>query len=139
MTTYARDPFGRDRVPVGPGLSMFDKIFVGIDEFGQPVYIEFTYHNLLASGEPGGGKSGLLNNIAAHAALSDNTRLVLLDGKLVELGLWRHIADEFVGPDLEHAIDVLHRLRIVLDNRYTWLLAHNRRKSSGPTGCRSSS
>ena len=128
MTTYARDPFGRDRVPVGPGLSMFDKIFVGIDEFGQPVYIEFTYHNLLASGEPGGGKSGLLNNIAAHAALSDNTRLVLLDGKLVELGLWRHIADEFVGPDLEHAIDVLHRLRIVLDNRYTWLLAHNRRK-----------
>ena len=57
-------------VPVGPMLSMFDPIYVGIDEFGQPVYIRVIYKNLLAAGEPGGGKSGLLNTLAAHAALS---------------------------------------------------------------------
>ena len=57
-------------IPVGPMLSMFDPIYVGIDEFGQPVDIRIIYKNLLAAGEPGGGKSGLLNTLAAHAALS---------------------------------------------------------------------
>ena len=57
-------------VPVGPMLSMYDPIHVGSDEFGQPFYIRLIYKNLLAAGEPGGGKSGLLNTVAAHAALS---------------------------------------------------------------------
>ena len=61
-------------IPVGPMLSMFDPIYVGIDEFGQPVYIRVIYKNLLAAGEPGGGKSGLLNTLAAHAALSADSR-----------------------------------------------------------------
>ena len=115
-------------VPVGPMLSMFDPIYVGIDEFGQPVYIRVIYKNLLAAGEPGGGKSGLLNTLAAHAALSARRRLVLFDGKQVELGMWDDIADEFVGPDLDHAIITLLRLQRVMDNRYDWLTAHRRRK-----------
>jgi len=45
-------------VPVGPMLSMYDPIHVGSDEFGQPFYIRLIYKNLLAAGEPGGGKSG---------------------------------------------------------------------------------
>ena len=56
-------------------LSMYDPIYVGIDEFGHPVYTRIIYKNLLAAGEPGGGKSGLLNTLAAHAALSVRTRL----------------------------------------------------------------
>jgi S-DNA-T family DNA segregation ATPase FtsK/SpoIIIE len=115
-------------VPVGPMLSMFDPIFLGIDEFGAPVYIELIYRNLLAGGEPGGGKSGLLNAIAAHAALCSDTRLVLLDGKLVELGPWADVADKFVGPDIEDAITTLTRLQTVMNNRYAWLLAQGRRK-----------
>jgi S-DNA-T family DNA segregation ATPase FtsK/SpoIIIE len=118
------------RVPVAPMLSMFDPLFVGIDEFGQPVYLEMIYRNLLAAGEPGGGKSGLLNLAAAHAALSENTRLVLFDGKLVELGPWEESADEFVGPDLDHALTTLIRLQTVMNNRYAWLRAHRRRKIS---------
>ena len=74
-------------VPVGPMLSMFDPIFVGIDEFGHPVYIRVIYKNLLAAGQPGGGKSGLMNTLTAHAALSARSRLVLFDGKRVELGM----------------------------------------------------
>ena len=114
--------------PVGPALSMYDPIYLGVDEFGEPVYVRIIYRNILAGGEPGGGKSGLLNTIIAHAALSVNTRLVLFDGKQVELGMWDDIADEFVGPDLDHAILTMLRLQQVMDNRYTWLRAHRRRK-----------
>ncbi|MEU7612315.1 FtsK/SpoIIIE domain-containing protein [Micromonospora sp. NPDC049204] len=126
MTTTT--PAAVGAVPVGPGLSMFDPIFVGIDEFGQPVYITLAYRNLLAGGEPGGGKSGLLNAIAAHAALAVDSRLVLLDGKLVELGQWEDCADAFIGPDITAALTVLRRLQQVMNNRYAWLRAHGRRK-----------
>ncbi len=123
--TLTRAP---DTYPVGPALSRYDPIYLGADEFGDPVYVRIIYRNILAAGEPGGGKSGLLNTIAAHAALSVNTRLVLFDGKQVELGMWDDIADEFVGPDLAHAILTLKRLQRVMDNRYAWLHAHRRRE-----------
>jgi S-DNA-T family DNA segregation ATPase FtsK/SpoIIIE len=115
-------------VPVGPMLSMFDPIYVGINEFGHPVYIRIIYKNLLAAGEPGGGKSGLLNNLAAHASLSRDSRNVLFDAKQVELGMWDDIADEFVGPDMPKALTTMLRLQKVMDNRYAWLRAHRRRK-----------
>ena len=115
-------------VPVGPMLSMFDPIFVGINEFGLPHYTRVIYKNLLAAGEPGGGKSGLLNTLAAHAALSAHSRTVLFDAKQVELGMWDDIADEFVGPDMTKALTTLLRLQKVMDNRNAWLAAHRRRK-----------
>jgi DNA segregation ATPase FtsK/SpoIIIE, S-DNA-T family len=42
--------------------------------------------------------------------------------------MWDQLADEFVGPDLHHAITTLLRLQRVMDNRYAWLRAHRRRK-----------
>ncbi|WP_028183158.1 FtsK/SpoIIIE domain-containing protein [Salinispora arenicola] len=131
MTTTIPTTTTAGAVPVGAGLSMFDPVFIGIDEFGQPVYLDVVYHNLLAAGEPGGGKSGLVNNICGHGVLCDNTRLVLFDAKLVELGPWRDLADAFIGPDIDHGIDTLRRLLVVATNRYTWLLA-NRRRKLGP-------
>ena len=132
MTTTI--PTTADAVPVAPGLSMFDPIFIGIDEFGQPVYLDVIYRNLLTAGEPGGGKSGLINNICGHAALCDNTRLVLFDAKLVELGPWRDLADAFIGPDIDQGIEVLRRLLVVATNRYAWLLANRRRKLADGDG-----
>lgn len=119
-------PDSRPAAPVM--LSMFDPVHIGIDEFGLPVRTRVVYKNLLAAGEPGGGKSALLQAIAAHAALSARSRLVLFDGKLVELGLLKGIADEFVGPDIDKAIITLRRLQRVMDNRYAWLEACGRRK-----------
>ena len=52
MTTTALDPLGADRVPVAPGMSMFDPMFIGIDEFGHHVSLDTVYHNLLVAGEP---------------------------------------------------------------------------------------
>src|SRR5262249_18600327 len=62
-------------------LSVFDPFFIGIDEFGHPVRLPMMFRNVLAAGEPGGGKSGFLNGILAHGALDPSCRLVLLDGK----------------------------------------------------------
>ena len=53
---------------------------------------------------------------------------MLFDGKLVELGMYKKIADEFVGPDLHHAIITLRRLQTVMNNRYAWLEACQRRE-----------
>lgn len=115
-------------VPVGPNLSIFDPIYLGIDEHGDPVYVPVIYRNMLIGGEPGAGKSSLLNTIVGHAALAKDVRLCLLDGKQVELGLWRDIADVFVGPNLDLAIITLLRLQRVMDNRYDYLAAFKRRK-----------
>ena len=114
-------------VPVA-GLSITDPVFLGIDENGAPVYIDLPYRNLLGAGEPGGGKSVLLNNIVGHAALCPDVRLVLVDGKEVELGMWREVADVFVGKDHKRANTVLAELQSQMDTRYDWLAANRRRK-----------
>src|SRR3954453_4326871 len=89
------------------GLSIWQPIHLGIDEAGATQSITLAERNLLLGGEPGGGKSGALNLIVGHAACSTDCRLVLLDGKQVELGLWRYSADIFVGPNITEAIDQL--------------------------------
>jgi hypothetical protein len=71
--------------PVNPvpewALSIHQPIFLGLDENGVAVHVELAYRNLLVGGEPGGGKSVLLNNIVGHAALCPDVTLVLIDGK----------------------------------------------------------
>ena len=46
-----------DSVPVA-GLSMFDRVFLGMDEDGRRVEIELVYRNLLIGGEPGARQVG---------------------------------------------------------------------------------
>ena len=66
---------------------------------------------MLIGGEPGSGKSVALQLIVAHGALSPDCRLILTDGKRVELGLWRDCAERFIGPSIDDAIDTLHWLQ----------------------------
>src|SRR5437773_11056068 len=100
MPTLVASAGSGEPVPLGPALSIFDPVHVGIDEFGHPKRVPMIYRNMLIAGEPGSGKSALLNLVVAHAALSLDCRLCLLDAKQVELGQWRKCADAFVGPDL---------------------------------------
>jgi S-DNA-T family DNA segregation ATPase FtsK/SpoIIIE len=113
---------------VRAAFSIFDPVFIGIDEYGHPVYLPLIFRNLMVAGEPGAGKSALLNLVVAYAALCLDCRLVLLDGKRVELGQWRHIAEAFVGPNLMQALALLERLQTMMDNRYDYLLDCERRK-----------
>ena len=119
---------GLPGVPVGPNLSIFDPVFFGMDEFGDLVNVPLIYRNILIGGEPGAGKSSLLNTVVGHASLCPDVSLCLIDGKQVELGLWKDCADVFVGPDLDHAIATLQRLQTVMDNRYSYLLSRRRQK-----------
>jgi len=111
-------------------LSIFDPVYLGIDENACPVDITLIYKNLLTAGEPGAGKSGALNNVVAHAALASDCRLWLMDGKRVELGLWRDRAEVFVGSSLTEAIDRLGELQAEMDARYDRLDEAQRRKIS---------
>jgi S-DNA-T family DNA segregation ATPase FtsK/SpoIIIE len=115
-------------VELGPTLSIFDPVHIGIDEFGQPKRVPLIERNMLIGGDPGSGKSGLLNAIVAHAALSLDCKLVLLDGKRVELGQWKKCAELFVGPDITAALSLLKRLQKMMDNRYDYLEECERRK-----------
>src|SRR5919202_5580921 len=125
-TLFADTRTGRQLL--GPVLSIFDPIHIGCDEFGQPKRVLLIYRNMLIGGEPGSGKSGLLNAVVAHAALSVDCRLVLFDGKRVELGQWRKCADGFVGASIAAAVAMLKRLQQMMDNRYDYLDECERRK-----------
>ena len=98
-----------DAVPVAP-LSIWDPVHLGTDELGRRVEVTLAERNMLIGGEPGGGKSVALQLIVAHGALSSDCRLILVDGKRVELGLWRDCAERFIGPSIDDAIDVMHWL-----------------------------
>src|ERR687894_450848 len=108
----------RHRRPTRCEFSIYDPIPFGIDENGDPVAVTLMYRNLLGGGEPGSGKSSLLNTIIAHAALCTDVKLWLFDGKIVELGLWRRVAEVFVGNDMADALHYLRQLQAEMNARY---------------------
>ena len=83
---------------------------------------------------PGSGKSSLLNTIIAHAVLCTDVKLWLFDGKIVELGLWRQVADVFVGNHMPDALTRLRELQAEMDWRYTALDTAGRRKITQADG-----
>ena len=109
---------------------MFDPVYVAQDEIGRPVYLDFADQvGIILAGEPGAGKSVGLANIVGHGALScTDCRLTLIDGALVELGIWRACADEFVGPDINHAISVVEKQQQAITECCEMLLDTGRRK-----------
>src|SRR6266568_660081 len=115
-------------------LSIFDPVHLAIDENGEQVYVYLAERNMLLGGEPGGGKSNALNLITAHGALSADCKLILIDGKQVELGPWRHSADLFIGPSITNALAAMTRLQQIMNDRYDKLLAAGLRKITPATG-----
>jgi S-DNA-T family DNA segregation ATPase FtsK/SpoIIIE len=115
-------------------FSIFDPVHLGIDEHGEQVLVNLAERNMLVGGEPGAGKSVALNLITAHGALSADCKLVLVDGKLVELGAWRHCADLFIGPSMADALAALTKLQKIMNERYDRLLATGRRKITRDCG-----
>ena len=120
-------------VPTFP-FSMFDPVHLGVDENGEYVYVNLAERNMLLGGEPGAGKSSGLNLIVAHGALSHDCKLILVDGKQVELGLWRACADEFIGPSITDAIAAFEAFQATMNARYDTLLAGGRRKITRADG-----
>ena len=120
-------------VPAAP-LSIWDPVHLGTDEMGRQVRVTLAERNMLIGGEPGSGKSVALQLVVAHGALSPDCELVLVDGKRVELGMWRECAARFIGPSLDDAIDAMHWLQHLIDERTEWLLDHRKRKITPDMG-----
>ena len=120
-------------IPVTP-LSIWDPIHLGTDETGRRVEVNLAERNMLIGGEPGGGKSVALQLIVAHGALSADCNLILIDGKRVALGLWHECAEKFVGPSIDDAIDVMHGLQGLIDERTDLLLQMKKRKVTPDLG-----
>jgi FtsK/SpoIIIE family len=117
-------------------LSLWEPIPVGVNEHAQTVTINLVGRNLLLGGEPGAGKSVAQSLLIATAALDPDADLWLLDGKRVELAVWRECARAFVGPDINDAIDVLRQLQAEMESRYELLLEQRRRKVEPGDGLR---
>jgi hypothetical protein len=117
-----------------PQCSLWQPVPVGVDEDGQWVSVLLPERNVLLGGEPGAGKSGALALLLAAAALDPTVKLILFDGKLVELACWAGIADRSVGPDLHEAVEVLAEVQPELDRRLLTLLANRRRKITPALG-----
>ncbi|HZD69450.1 MAG TPA: FtsK/SpoIIIE domain-containing protein [Actinomycetes bacterium] len=133
LVVVRRDPLANPLADPWPHLhaerlSLWEPIPVGQDEDGAPVTLSLLERHLLIGGEPGAGKSVALSMAVATAALDPAVRLILLDGKWVELASWVPLAEMFVGPDIPRAIEVLSALREEMDGRYRWLLDQGRRK-----------
>jgi FtsK/SpoIIIE family len=133
VVVLRRDPLA-DPVPVpwplahAGELSLWRPIPVGVDEDGSEVTLTLPERNLLEGGEPGSGKSNILQLLVAVGALDPGVRLTLLDPKLVELAGWQGSAARLVGPSVDEAIDVLKQLIGEVDDRYLTLLANRARK-----------
>jgi archaellum biogenesis ATPase FlaH len=111
-----------------PSMSLWEPIPIGLGEDGPPVDLTLPEHNLLIGGEPGSGKSVVLSSIVAAGALDRTTTITLLDGKQVELAIWRPVTERFVGPDLSDATETLEFLQSEMNLRYQQLLDQRRRK-----------
>ncbi|MGH8887767.1 MAG: FtsK/SpoIIIE domain-containing protein [Egibacteraceae bacterium] len=109
-------------------LCLWEPVPVGVDEHAQTVTIRLVERNLLLGGEPGAGKSVAQSMLIATAALDPDVDLWLLDGKRVELAVWRDCARAFVSPNTDEAIDVLRRLQTEMEQRYELLLDQRSRK-----------
>jgi hypothetical protein len=133
MLVVVRDPLG-----VGPPLlwpwrdlantSAWNPVPIGVDEDGDVIHMRLAEHNLLLGGEPGAGKSAVLNLLVAATALDPATTLTVFDGKQVELAAWEGCADRFCGPDMTRAAETFEALRAEMDRRYLGLHANRRRK-----------
>ena len=119
-------------VPTFP-FSMFDPVHLGRDEYGAHVHVNLAERNMLLGGEPGAGKSSGLNLITAHGALSYDCKLILVDGKQVELGLWRACADMFIGPSITDAIEAFEAFQATMNTRYDTCSRAGGARSPAPT------
>ena len=133
MTVTGITPPSMGLIPTFP-FSMFDPVHLGVDENGEHVHVNLAERNMLLGGEPGAGKSSGLNLITAHGALSHDCKLILVDGKRVELGLWRACADMFIGPSIKAATEAFEAFQKTMDARYDQLLADGRRKITRNSG-----
>ena len=127
LSVLVRDPFAK--VPVPPPWAatgqadLFAALPIGVDELGREVDVTLAGQNVLVGGEPGSGKSNLLQVFAAATAFDPKATLYCLDPKVVELSRWRRVARGSAGPEVAQAVAVLEEVTEEMGRRYGYLEA----------------
>jgi S-DNA-T family DNA segregation ATPase FtsK/SpoIIIE len=101
--------------------SMWEPVHLGTAETGEPVRLSFVERSLIGGGEPGSGKSSLLNVAAAHAAKSPDAHLILIDPNEVQFGPWKDRALAYASDDPDDALEVLELVRAEIRRRLALL------------------
>jgi len=138
LTVLMRDPFEGEPLPppwvAAPRVDLFGPLPIGVDELGRAAEVTLLGNNFLIGGEPGSGKSNLLQLLAAVAALDPAASLYCLDPKRVELSRWRGLSRGFAGPELADAVTVLKEVSEEMGRRYSHLESHQARNLSVEEG-----
>ncbi len=96
-----------------------DQIPIGADVRGRPLGFSLVERTLLVGGEQGGGKSVLCNNVLCAIALDPYMRLILIDGKGVDLLDYAEIAETLIAkPDPAAFVKLLDELIAEMEDRY---------------------
>lgn len=96
-----------------------DRIPVGGDVRGRPLDFSLVERTLLVGGEQGGGKSVLCNNVLCAIALDPYMRMILIDGKGVDLLDYAEIAETLIAkPDPAAFLNLLDELIAEMEERY---------------------
>jgi S-DNA-T family DNA segregation ATPase FtsK/SpoIIIE len=118
-------------VPAG-SLVPTDAIPVGRDVTGSIVGLTLFERSFLLGGSPGSGKSVLMQQLVAGAALMADAALWLIDPKGgAELGFWSKRAARIATvktTDATQALRLLEDLVAEMDTRYEQLVTQGRRK-----------
>ncbi|MGC8628184.1 MAG: FtsK/SpoIIIE domain-containing protein [Acidimicrobiales bacterium] len=138
FTVLMRDPFGQEPLPppwaAASCMDLFGALPIGVDELGRAVEVTLPGNNFLMGGQPGSGKSNLLQLLAAATALDPSSWLYCLDPKVVELSRWRGVAKGSAGPEVAEAVSVLEEVSEEMGRRYAYLEAHGARQLTREDG-----
>jgi DNA segregation ATPase FtsK/SpoIIIE, S-DNA-T family len=119
-------------IALGPVMSIKDPIYLGRSASNEAVNVTMYGKNMMLNGEPGSGKSGLMNNMIAQVSLMPDARMLGFDAKLVELMPWTDVMDVFVGPEMRKALQTMLWIQKLMDRRYDWM-SRNRIRKLVPT------
>lgn len=134
-----KDPFAEE-MPApwpwrdAPRADFSGPIPVGIRETAEPATIKMLGKNILVGGEPESGKSVAASEILAAGALDPRVKIWGWDAKLVELSLWNPVLERCAYNNMDDAIDQLHYLLKLMDQRYEQMAAGGRRTATEEDG-----
>lgn len=125
VTLVTADPFTDMASQRWPGLDIertdyWEPAPIALGEMADLITINGARQSVLIGGITGGGKSVLVNMLAAWAARDPRAEIYLIDGKRIELRHWAPFAERFESEP-EAALEVLQQVAAEIDRRGEWL------------------
>ena len=109
-------------------LSMWDPVHLGTVDDGRTWRFSLVERSLLVAGQPGAGKSNLLQLVVAHASLSSDAQIVCIDPSEVQLSAHRGRCLAYAGADIGDATAAVELVHDEMARRLAWMSTAGGRK-----------